>query len=152
MWQHNIAKKIYAPLAFPKLPPTVEEIFEANNGGKEMIGHDAPIVQRVYDFYRVLYGHVEKMPKKDKYTLGQKTQNTTLELLELLIGASTTAREKKLALLEQAAIKLDLLKIFIRLANEVKAISPKAYIELEAVLNEIGKMLGGWIRSTKAPF
>ena len=114
-----------------------------------MIGHDAPIVQKVYDFYRAFYGYVEKMPKKDKYTLGQNTQQTTLELLEFLIGASATTREKKLALLEQAAIKLDLLKILVRLANEIKAISPKAYIELEAVLNEIGKMLGGWLRSIR---
>ena len=34
-----------------------------------------------------------------------------------------------------------------RLSYETKSIDIKKYIELEKQLNEIGKMLGGWIRS-----
>lgn len=110
--------------------------------------NDAPIVQKVYDFYRELYLAMEKMPKKDKYTIGQKLNNTTLDLLEMLIAASNT-RNEKLALLDQASVKLDFLKLIIRLSEAIKAIDQKKYLKLESFLQEIGKMLGGWIRSTR---
>ena len=110
--------------------------------------NEAPIVQKTYDFYRELYLSVEKMPKKDKYTLGEKSQKTTLDFLELLISASYS--KSKLLILEKASAKLEVLKILIRLANEIKATDTKKYLHLEEILQEIGKMLGGWIRSTKA--
>lgn len=112
--------------------------------------NDVPIVQKVYDFYRDLQPAIEKMPKKDKYAIGQKIQETTLCLLESLIGATYASKEKKLLYLNQATIKLDLLKILVRLAEEIKSISPKQYLPLQEILQEVGKMLGGWLRSTKA--
>lgn len=108
------------------------------------------IIQKTYDFYRDLQIVIEKMPKKDKYSIGQKIQETTLNLIELLISAGYSSKEKKLFYLDQAAIKLELLKILIRLAEEIKSIPIKKYIILEGKLQEIGKMLGGWLRSIKA--
>ena len=113
--------------------------------------NEIPIIQKTYDFYRELYLVVEKMPKKDKYSLGERLQKTTLDLLELIITASFLERVTKSAYLEKSSIKLDLLKILIRLTHEIKAIDNKKYLLLEEKLQEIGKMLGGWIRSIKAP-
>ncbi len=111
--------------------------------------HDAPIIQKLYLFYRSAYLVIEKMPKKDKYALGERTQKITLDILELLIAASYFPKEKKLVVLQQATMKLDLLKLLIRLANEVKAMPSKNYLELSEALNEVGKMLGGWLRSVR---
>jgi len=111
---------------------------------------EVPIIQKIYDLYREVYLAVEKMPKKDRFSLGQKIEQINLDLIELLIGAGSN-KDKKLLYLGKAAIKLDLLKMLIRLAEEVKAIPTKKYLHLQEILQEIGKMLGGWIRSTKAP-
>ena len=45
--------------------------------------------------------------------------------------------------------KLDLLKLLVRLAYEIRVIDEKAYLILEERLQEVGRMLGGWIRSIK---
>ena len=37
----------------------------------------------------------------------------------------------------------------IRLAHDSKALEQKQYIVFEASLDEIGKMLGGWIKSVQ---
>lgn len=111
--------------------------------------NDAPIIQKIYDLYHELYLAVGKMPKKDKYTLGEKMQKITLDLFELLISASYSERTQKSVYLYKASIKLDLLKIITRLAHEIKALDNKKYLLLEEKLQEIGKMLGGWIRSIK---
>ena len=46
-----------------------------------------------------------------------------------------------------------MMKLFCRLAFDLKAMQEKYYIETEERLSEIGKMLGGWIKytDTKGP-
>ena len=111
--------------------------------------NDIPIIQKVYDFYRELYSAVEKMPKKDKYTLGEKTQRAALDLIELLINAGYQEKSRKNNPLNEAAIKLDLIKILVRLGKDLKAVPTNKYLSLEEKLQEIGRMLGGWIKSFK---
>jgi hypothetical protein len=41
------------------------------------------------------------------------------------------------------------LRIFIRLMKDTKGIDNKKYLAVQAQTDEIGRMLGGWIRSTK---
>ncbi len=89
------------------------------------------------------------MPKKDKYTLGEKTQRATLDLIELLIEAGYQEKFKKRAILDRAAVKLDLIKLIVRLGQDLKAIPTNKYLSLEEKLQEIGRMLGGWIKSLK---
>lgn len=90
------------------------------------------------------------MPKKDKYSIGSKSQSVTLELLELIIEASHSTQQDKNVTLIKASVKLDVLKLTLRWAYEAKAIDHKKYLSLEEKLQEIGKMLGGWLRATKA--
>jgi len=55
----------------------------------------------------------------------------------------------KVETLYKISCKLDLLKILLRLAKDTLALTNKSYLELQEMLQEIGKMLGGWIRATK---
>jgi len=90
---------------------------------------------------------ITTFPKTKRYTLGQKLDNLTLEILELLF--SIPSSQNKTDTLQKMSIKLDLLKILLRFAKDSQAITDKKYLELQLILQEIGKMLGGWIRSTK---
>ena len=90
---------------------------------------------------------ITKFPKTKRYTLGQKLDNLSLEIFELLF--SIPSSKDKLSIMQQISIKLDLLKILLRLSKDSLALKDKNYIELQVYLQEIGKMLGGWIRSTK---
>lgn len=53
-------------------------------------------------------------------------------------------RERKLPSIEQAIVSVDLLKILLRLAKDVGALDTKKYMQLQELLQEIGRMLGGW--------
>lgn len=87
------------------------------------------------------------MPKQDRHVIGEKIQVTCLALLENLIAASHANKLTKAGYLTEAGIKLDLLKILLRLSEDIKAIPTKRYLTLSEKLQEIGKMLGGWMRS-----
>lgn len=52
----------------------------------------------------------------------------------------------KLLILKKADFKITMMKLFCRLAFDMKAMQERWYIEAEENLIEIGKMLGGWIK------
>ncbi|MDD2807490.1 MAG: diversity-generating retroelement protein Avd [Patescibacteria group bacterium] len=108
---------------------------------------DTPLILKTYELYKLFYEYLALFPKKDKYTLGAKCELYILATMESLIAASNSSKDKKLALIQQANLKFDTLKILIRLAKDVKALDTKKYIALQERIHEIGKMLGGWQRS-----
>lgn len=112
-----------------------------------IVNSDIPIFTKLYDFYKTLTPVIATFPKTKRYTLGQKLDNLTLEIFELLF--SVPVSQDKASTLRQISVKLDLLKILLRLAKDTQAMTNKNYLELQAFLQEIGKMLGGWIRATK---
>ena len=80
-----------------------------------------PIFQRLYDFYKLLYQYIKLFPKKDRYSLGQNIENTTLEIFEYFFQITHLSGQEKLFLLQKTSNKLDILKILIRLAKDVQA-------------------------------
>ena len=108
---------------------------------------DIPIFTKLYEFYNKITQVITSFPKTKRYTLGQKLDNVTIEILELLFSVPNSSN--KTVTLQQISVKLDLLKILLRLAKDSQAITDKKYLELQVILQEIGKMLGGWLRSTK---
>ena len=104
-------------------------------------------MHRVYELYKLFYQYYQHLPQKDRYCIGQKCEKIILDILELIIETIQSPRNKKLELLNKTSIKLNILRIIIRLAKDVKALDFKKYLILQEKINEIGKMLGGWIRS-----
>src|SRR3990167_2650821 len=114
--------------------------------GKSML--DIPIIHLLYDFYKLWHKVSLNFPKSPRYTLGQICGTDLLLLLKNILAASATKDRKiKLEKLSQASIKLDLIKILIRLAKDCDCLQNKSYLELQSKLHGIGKMLGGWIKS-----
>jgi four helix bundle protein len=109
---------------------------------------DVPIFQKSYDLYKLLYLYVGSFPKKDRYTLGQRIENSLLDFIESIILACQLAKTEKLPILQKASIKLDVVKVFIRLCKDLKVLDNKKYLILESQIQEIGKMLGGWIKAS----
>lgn len=109
---------------------------------------DIPIFTKTYEFYKIFYGYLSLFPKKDRYTLGQRCELALLDMLELIILASNLSKQEKLPTLRKASTKIDLLRVLFKLGKDLRIIEIKKYIILENNINEIGKMLGGWIKTT----
>ena len=108
---------------------------------------DIPIFHRIYDLYKLLHSYQPKIPKLQRYTLWQKCENTTLALLEALIETSHRKGEDRIQSLHNISNKLDLLKVLIRLSKDTRTIDNSQYLAIQAVIQEIGRMVGGWIKS-----
>lgn len=112
---------------------------------------DTPIFNQIYEFYKEIYSLRGTIPKSDRYAVWQRVENITLEVLEGILTAISLPKNQKADILEEASKKLNMLRVFVRLSKDVKAIDNKKYIMLQEKLDEIGRMLGGWIKSTKIP-
>ncbi len=109
---------------------------------------ETPIFKKTYDLYKIFYGIRNTIPKQDKYTIWQKAESLLIEVLEGILSASYKSKLEKTPILEKTSLKLNTLKVLIRLMKDVGAIDNKKYTLLQESLDEIGRMLGGWIRST----
>ena len=72
-------------------------------------------VPKLYDVIVWLMGRVEKFPRSQKFTLGDRTVNLALDTLELLIEATYT--RDRLVLLRKANVQLEKLRFMIRLCD-----------------------------------
>lgn len=106
-----------------------------------------PIFQKTYDLIRQVYIYVPKFPKRQQYVLGQRIESHCVDFLGLVVEANE--KEEKLESLKRASVTLNKLRIFGRLAKDLKFLPFKEYQILEEIIDEIGKMLGGWIKFVK---
>jgi four helix bundle protein len=104
---------------------------------------DLIIYQKTYDFMLWLHPVVNKFPKSERFVLGQQIENKTIDFIRLMIIANTE-REKS-SVLQRSSVELDELRILIRLAKDLHFINIKQYGVAAEKLNEIGRLLSGWI-------
>lgn len=71
-------------------------------------------------------------------------------MLRYLLSASRLSGTHKEPLLNQAGTELETLKLLIRMLYELKSLDKNKYLMLEGHLQEIGRMLGGWIKHVQA--
>lgn len=105
-----------------------------------------PLVHKITQFYKNIYCLGKNLPKKDRFGLFSKIEETTLGCLKLSIEAALSAREIKLPILQKIKIEVEVIKRLVRLAQELNIINTKTYLSLEEQLQEISRMTTGWIK------
>ena len=99
--------------------------------------------------YKLWHEILPNFSRDSRHTLGAKIDALFLEVIENTVKAGYSDKVEKEIFLKRASVKLDLLKFFLQVAWEIKSLDNKKYINLSEKLLEVGKMLGGWIKSIK---
>ncbi len=112
-----------------------------------------PVLERLKSAYLLWYGYYQKLPRVHRYTLGERIDFLFIELIEALACASFSVKYEKAPFLRIATRKLDALKILLLVLWETKSLDTNKYSTLSLPLEEVGRMLGGWLRGveTKTP-
>lgn len=101
-----------------------------------------PIFQKSYILTVHIYRASSNFKREYKYTLGEKLKNLCNEMLDLVVEANS-AKDKP-QFIEKLDKKLETLRIHLRLAFDLKAISSGQLEVLNKQINEIGRQIGGW--------
>lgn len=106
------------------------------------------ILQKTYDMIK--YGNqcLLQFPRAERYALAAEIKQSMYKILRLIIEANKQRNKRQLQI--EIDTELDVLRTFIRLAadNQTKYLPLRKYEIWSKQLNEIGKMLGGWMKST----
>lgn len=87
------------------------------------------------------------LPKSHRFTFGERVDRLTLDCLELVIEAIYASPANKTAPLRRANLNLEKLRVFWRLIQERRWISAQQLLFVAQKLDEIGRMIGGWLKS-----
>lgn len=92
---------------------------------------------------------LENLPRSQKFTLGDRIQNLLSDLLEALIEAYFLPPEEKKPVLTRVNIRLETLRHYYRLIYECGYYNSLRYKDYSERIDEIGRMVGGWLKSLK---
>ncbi len=107
----------------------------------------SPIFTKTYDMVRWLIPQTIKFPRQQRFVLAGNVQQTALRLQEQLIAASYA--DEPLPALRQADVTLATLRVYLRLCRDLQLLKFNQYEHVSRMVNEVGRLLGGWIKSTK---
>ena len=106
---------------------------------------ESPIFVKTQSFLVWIIERAERFRKTQRFVMALRVQNCALDFQELLIEA---ARSKApLKELKEADVCLEKLRRNIRLCVDLKLLTIRQYEYAAENLVEIGKLLGGWIKS-----
>jgi hypothetical protein len=91
---------------------------------------------------------VEKFPRSQKFLLGDRMQSAALDIIEGLVEATFT--RNRLPVLRAVNLELEKLRLLFRLAADLKFLDPRRYEHAARAIDEIGRLVGGWLRVSRA--
>ena len=105
----------------------------------------SPIFLKYYDLMAWLIPATLAFPKSQRGVLARWVQNELHRTHEALVDAGTS--DDPLPSLAAADRGLIRLRTYLRLCRDLKLFSTGQYEHVSRMVAEVGKLLGGWIRS-----
>ena len=108
--------------------------------------HRPPVYALLADLTGWTLDRTATLPKSHRFTFGERVDRLTLDCLELVIEAIYSAPGEKATPLRRVNLDLEKLRVFWRLICERRWISQQQLIFVSQRLDEIGRMIGGWLK------
>ena len=106
-----------------------------------------PIILRTYDLYKGVVEITNHSEKRWRYSLGHSLEQSILDCLQELIMAKNAPKPLKAGYLIRAGSHQEIILLKLRLFLELKIANATNIFKAQELTMEIGRMLGGWLRS-----
>ncbi len=108
-----------------------------------------PIFAKTYDLLLWLVPTTLKYPREHRFALALRTQQAAFEFNELIVLARKTRDKRNLLLRADAC--LDQLRLYLRLAHDLKLLTLRQYEFVSREVSTIGALLGDWMKRSGIP-
>ena len=109
--------------------------------------HDKFILhKKTYELLIWIYPIINRIPKSHRLVLGREIEQVSLNLLLTIIKANKARSKERQQLQLEYSEYLDTLRILCRLTKDLKMMSIKQYSLTAERINELGRMLSGWMK------
>jgi four helix bundle protein len=107
-------------------------------------GDELLVFVKWMDFVEWLFQATNKFPKSARFSFAQRIEGLALDVIEDLVEARYT--RPKRAMLKRANLRLEKMRVLLRLAHKLRFLSHEGYEHSARQINEAGRMLGGWTK------
>ena len=107
-----------------------------------------PIINQTYDLYKQVVGMSDGLNKRWRFSLGRSIEDTVLHLLSELIMAKNAPKPLKAAYLIRACAHQETCMLKLRLCLELKLVNETKIFQAQSTVEEVGRQIGGWLKST----
>lgn len=107
-----------------------------------------PIINRAYEVYKSIMVINDDLSKRWRYSLGLSLENSMLDCMDELIMAKNAPKPFRGGYLIKASAKLEAALLKLRLLLELNLVNETKVFQTQAIVEEIGRMLGGWLKAT----
>lgn len=108
------------------------------------------LLTRLFDLLAWLLPRSETFPRAYRHTVTQRLVEAALDCQEAVFVAQTFRGSSRQEALARADAALNALRLYLRLAHRWHWLSDGQYAHVSAMVAEVGKLLGGWIRQSAA--
>ena len=109
---------------------------------KDKTGDEMLVFVQWMEFIEWLLQRTEKYPRRARFSFAMRIENIALDVVEDLVEARYT--KERGAILKRANLKLEKLRILLRLSYKMRYLSVNGYEFAIRRIDEVGRMLGGW--------
>jgi hypothetical protein len=106
---------------------------------------DFLIFQKMYDFTTYAFPIIAMMPKHHRFVLGQQIESHMLEILSLLIVVNKLDVNDRKQYFVKFSDMFDVMRVKIRLANDLQLIYTKQYLNMAEMSNEVIRLIYNWL-------
>ncbi|MBN1998489.1 four helix bundle protein [candidate division KSB1 bacterium] len=109
---------------------------------------ELPVYKASYDLLLEIFKFTKDFSREYKYTVGESLKKETLELITLIYRANTKTDKRET--LQLAREKIEVVRLFVRLMNDLKQISLKKFVQVNKKVESVSRQLTGWQKSVKS--
>jgi len=111
--------------------------------------NESPIFVKTFDCLKWVLARTESFPKSQRFLLAKRINDAMFDFYELLGKAAIIKDRQQAQRLDEADACLTRVTHYLRLAMELKYLSFQQYGHAAMLLQEIGRLLGSWIKKSK---
>ncbi len=106
------------------------------------------LFSRFFDLLSWLLPHAEHFPRVYRQSVTRRLMDAALDCQEAAFAAQSARGARRQAALQDADAALNCLRLYLRLAHRWRWLNDGQYAHVSAMVAEIGRLLGGWIRQS----
>ena len=105
----------------------------------------SPLFVKTYDFLLWLIPLTLKFPKSQRFLLAERLSGMVLDFYDLILDA-VMEPELQGERLDQADKLLTKIRLYVRLSHDLQCITLKQLEHAARLMDELGRLIGGWKR------
>lgn len=109
---------------------------------------DYPLFVHWYQTLDWILSTVERFPKHARFSIASRLADAALDTMTLIVEAIYT--KNRIRLLNRINLLLEQQRVLFRVACDRRYLSIRQHAHIAAALDEAGRMVGGWRKSSRA--